>query len=111
DEMIANDATTPGDVVTVGMGQSGQRFSPLKKINTKNVATLVPVWAFSFGGEKQRGQETQPLIYNGKIFVTGSYSRMWALDAHTGQRLWAYEHRLPDGIMPCCDVVNRGAAL
>ena len=33
------------------------------------------------------------------------------LDAKTGAKLWKYEHRLPDGIMPCCDVINRGAAL
>jgi alcohol dehydrogenase (cytochrome c) len=110
-QMIASDATSVDDVLTVGMGQSGQRFSPLKMINTSNVGDLAPAWAFSFGGEKQRGQETQPLVYNGKVFVTGSYSRIWALDAHTGARLWAYEHRLPDGIEPCCDVVNRGAAL
>ena len=65
----------------------------------------------SFGGEKQRGQESQPLIHDGKMFVTASYSRIFAFDAMTGKKLWKYEHRLPDGIMPCCDVVNRGAAL
>jgi glucose dehydrogenase len=71
----------------------------------------VPAWSFSFGGEKQRGQESQPLIYNGKMFVTASYSRIFADRLKTGNKLWKYEHRLPDGIMPCCDVVNRGAAL
>ena len=111
DEMIAGSATSVDNVLTVGMGQAGQRFSPLTLINTANIGDLVPAWTFSFGGEKQRGQETQPLVYNGKIFVTGSYSRIWALDARTGSRLWAYEYRLPDGIEPCCDVVNRGAAL
>lgn len=111
DAMIANDAATTDQVVTVGMGLHGQRFSTLSKINTSNVADLVPVWNFSLGGEKQRGQQAQPLIYNGKMFITGSYSRIWALDVKTGDRLWAYEHRVPDGIMPCCDVINRGAAL
>jgi len=111
DQMIENDAKTPGDVLSWGLGQQGQRFSPLAKINTGNIGKLVPAWSFSFGGEKQRGQESQPLIHNGKMFVTGSYSRIYALDASTGQKLWKYEHRLPDGIMPCCDVINRGAAL
>lgn len=36
---------------------------------------------------------------------------MWAIDSRTGEELWQYEARLPDGIMPCCDVINRGAAL
>ncbi len=111
DAMIENDAKSPGDVLSWGIGPEGHRFSPLARINTKNVARLVPAWSFSFGGEKQRGQESQPLIHNGKMFVTASYSRIFALDARTGAKLWKYEHRLPEGIMPCCDVVNRGAAL
>lgn len=111
DAMIQNDANTTGDILSWGMGTEGQRYSPLKDINVSNVGKLVPAWSFSFGGEKQRGQESQPVIHNGKMFVTGSYSRIYALDATTGAKLWKYEHRLPEGIMPCCDVVNRGAAL
>ncbi|MBL0147253.1 MAG: PQQ-dependent methanol/ethanol family dehydrogenase [Ideonella sp.] len=111
DQMIENDAKSTDDVLSWGIGTAGQRYSPLKAVNTSNVAKLVPVWSFSFGGEKQRGQESQPVIHNGKMFVTASYSRIFALDTKTGAKLWKYEHRLPDGIMPCCDVVNRGAAL
>lgn len=111
DKMIEDDAKTPGDIVSWGIGQQGQRYSPLKQINAQTINKLVPVWSFSFGGEKQRGQESQPLIHDGKMFVTASYSRIFALDAKTGAKLWKYEHRLPDGIMPCCDVINRGAAL
>ena len=111
DAMIAKSAATSEGVLSWGMGTQGQRFSGLTQINDKNVKNLVPVWSFSFGGEKQRGQESQPIIYNGKLFVTGSYSRIFAVDLKTGTKIWKYEHRLPDGIMPCCDVVNRGAAL
>ncbi len=111
DEDILKDAETTHQVVTNGLGTKGQRYSPLAKVNIDTVKDLVPVWAFSFGGEKQRGQQSQPLIHDGKMFVTASYSRIYALDAKTGQKLWKYEHRLPEGIMPCCDVINRGAAL
>ncbi len=111
DKMIEEDARTTGDVLSSGLGTQGQRYSPLKAINPSTIGRLVPAWSFSFGGEKQRGQQSQPLIHNGKMFVTGSYSRLFALDAATGAKLWKYEHRLPDGIMPCCDVINRGAAL
>jgi len=69
------------------------------------------VFASSLGGEKQRAQESQPLVYDGTIYVTGSYSRVFAFDSHTGEKKWEYDARLPDGIMPCCDVVNRGAAI
>ncbi|MCO5977137.1 PQQ-dependent methanol/ethanol family dehydrogenase [Ideonella oryzae] len=111
DQMIDTESSASGNVLSWGGTPQGQRFSPLNKINTANVSKLTPAWAFSFGGEKQRGQESQPVIYNGRMFITGSYSRLYALDAATGKKLWKYEHRLPEGIMPCCDVVNRGAAL
>ena len=108
---IKNDAATTGDVVTYGMGTQGQRWSPLAKINDKNISTLAPAYTFSFGGEKMRGQEAQPLVHNGVIYVTASYNRVFAINAETGMQIWKYEHRLPEGILPCCDVVNRGGAL
>jgi len=108
---LLNDANTPGDVLTYGMGPQAQRFSPLAKINSETVKKLVPAFASSLGGEKQRGQEAQPLVYDGMIYVTGSYSRLFAFDSRTGEKKWEYDARLPDGIMPCCDVVNRGAAI
>ena len=111
DSMILGDQASTGDVLSYGLGPKGQRFSPLETMNRDNVGGLVPTWAFSFGGEKQRGQESQPLIHDGIMFVTGSYSRIFAIDVETGAELWQYDHRLPDGILPCCDVVNRGAAL
>lgn len=111
DEMILNDQASTDDVVHYGLGPKAQRYSPLAKLNDGNVKDLVPAWSFSFGGEKQRGQESQALVHDGVMFVTGSYSRLFAIDARTGEELWQYDHRLPDGILPCCDVVNRGAAL
>lgn len=111
DAMIADDAKSTNNVLSWGLGTQGQRHSPLTGINAKNINRLTPVWSMSFGGEKQRGQQSQPLVHNGKMFVTASYSRIFAVDAKTGTKLWKYEHRLPEGIMPCCDVINRGAAL
>ena len=111
DAMIANDAATPDNVLSWGLGTQGQRHSALNGVNAKTISKLVPVWSMSFGGEKQRGQQSQPLVNNGKMFVTASYSRIFAVDSKTGKKLWKYEHRLPEGIMPCCDVINRGAAL
>ncbi|MEM7695370.1 MAG: PQQ-dependent methanol/ethanol family dehydrogenase [Pseudomonadota bacterium] len=108
---LAADTETTSSILTNGMGRHLQRYSPLDTVNKENVNKLVPAWAFSLGGEKQRGQETQPLVHDGKIFITGSYSRMYALDAATGEELWQYDARLPEGILPCCDVVNRGAAI
>ena len=111
DEMILKDATTPTSVLTNGIGTQAQRFSPLAQIDKTTVKNLIPAWSFSFGGEKQRGQEAQALVHDGVIYVTGSYSRLYAINAKTGEKIWEYDARLPEGILPCCDVVNRGAAL
>ncbi len=108
---LKNDQTNTAQVVTNGMGRDLQRYSPLDTLNKSNVKNLVPAWAFSLGGEKQRGQETQPLIYDGVMYITGSYSRVYAIDVMTGKELWQYDARLPEGILPCCDVINRGAAI
>ncbi|OOY03226.1 dehydrogenase [Thioclava sediminum] len=111
EEDLANDQTSTDNVLTNGMGRHLQRYSPLETLNKDNVKNLVPAWAFSLGGEKQRGQESQPLVYDGVMYVTGSYSRMWAIDLKSGEEIWQYDARLPEGILPCCDVINRGAAI
>ena len=108
---LANDQASTGDVLTNGMGRHLQRYSPLDILNKDNVKNLVPAWAFSMGGEKQRGQEAQPIVHDGVMYVTGSYSRLYAIDLQTGKELWQYDARLPEGILPCCDVINRGAAI
>lgn len=110
-EDIANDAETTHDVLMYGFGPKAQRYSSLDQVNVDTVDQLVPAWSFSFGDERQRGQEVQAIIHDGIIYATASYSRMFALDAKTGKKLWQYSARLPEGIRPCCDVVNRGAAI
>lgn len=108
---LVDDQTNVTQVVTNGMGRTLQRYSPMDTLNKKNVKNLVPAWAFSLGGEKQRGQESQPIVYDGIMYITGSYSRLYAIDVKTGNEVWQYDARLPEGILPCCDVINRGAAI
>ena len=98
DKDILNDQATPGDIVSYGMGPRAQRFSPLKQLNKKNIGRLVPAWAFSYGGEKQRGQEAQPLIYDGTIYVTASYSCVFAIDAALTAHAESYRSRF--GVVP-----------
>jgi alcohol dehydrogenase (cytochrome c) len=108
---IKNDSATTDDVLTYGLGLKAQRYSTLDKINVETVKNLHAVWSLSYGDERQRGQEAQALVHDGVIYVTASYSRVFAVDAKTGKKLWTYGHRLPENIRPCCDVINRGAAI
>ncbi|MFW8120704.1 PQQ-binding-like beta-propeller repeat protein, partial [Klebsiella pneumoniae] len=45
------------------------------------------------------------------MFVTAPYNKLFALDARNGRLIWKYERQLPDDVVTCCDVVNRGVAL
>ena len=44
---ILNDQMTTEDVVSYGLGLKGQRYSPLKKINTDTVKDMRTAWVFS----------------------------------------------------------------
>ena len=67
---IANDAQTPENVLGYGIGPKAQRYSPMTTINRDNVERLVPAWSFSFGDEKQRGQESQAVVHDGHALLT-----------------------------------------
>ncbi|KTF05872.1 secreted protein containing PQQ-dependent enzyme, partial [marine sediment metagenome] len=57
-EDIAKDHLSTENVLQYGMGTNAQRWSPLAQVNEDNVFKLTPAWSFSFGDEKQRGQES-----------------------------------------------------
>ena len=55
--------------------------------------------------------EVSPIVYDGIIYVTSSYNRLFALDAVTGKLLWRYDHQMPKDLRICCGPVNRGPAI
>ncbi len=95
-----------------GRDYRNQRFSPLAQITPANVKQLQPVWAFSTGGQFA-GLEATPLYRDGVLYISADYSRVFAIDARTGSRLWSFEPEYPDGLEAklCCGPVNRGVAL
>lgn len=84
-------------------------YSALSKITPANVSKLRPVWAFSTG--QAEGHEAPAIVNDGVMFITAPMNKLFALDAATGKQLWKYERELPEDIVACCDVVNRGVAL
>lgn len=55
--------------------------------------------------------ETSPIVVNGVMFVTTSFSHVYALDARTGQELWHYAHKMGPVTTFCCGPNNRGVAV
>ena len=87
-----------------------QRFSELNGINAETVSRLHLAWSADLGST--RGQESTPLVIDGRMFVTTPWSKVVALDAATGAERWRFDPHVPGrfGLYACCDVVNRGAA-
>ncbi|MEL7449910.1 MAG: PQQ-dependent dehydrogenase, methanol/ethanol family [Pseudomonadota bacterium] len=88
-----------------------QRFSPLTDINTDTVAELGLAWYFDV--PTRRGMEATPIIVDGRLYATGSWSIVYALDAATGELLWRHDPKVDRAWAQyaCCDVVNRGVAV
>jgi alcohol dehydrogenase (cytochrome c) len=107
---IKNATATPQNVLTYGMSYSQQRFSPLDQINRQTVKRLVPVWSYSM--DNNTGEESQPLIYDGVMYVT-SQNKTVAVDALTGKEIWNTPVEYPPATtrVVCCGIVNRGAAI
>ena len=107
---LKTDGQNTENVTTHGMGYSLQRYSPLTQINKSTVKRLVPVWSLSLNNDL--GEQAQPLIYHGVMYVTNAKWTV-AVDVATGRQIW----RTPtewDPATPrvvCCGVSNKGPAI
>jgi quinohemoprotein ethanol dehydrogenase len=99
-----------GNWMTHGRTYDEQRFSPLKQINAANVHQLGLAWSVDL--QADFGLEATPLVIDGAMYVTTSWSRVHALDAATGRELWKYDPQVPRETLAraCCGPVNRGVA-
>lgn len=110
-ERVANADTEPENWLAHGRTYSEQRFSPLKAINLDTIDRLGYAWGYAT--DTLRGLEASPIVVDGVMFLTGSWSKVYALDAKTGAERWTYDPKVPGkwGRAACCDVVNRGVAV
>jgi quinohemoprotein ethanol dehydrogenase len=108
--LVAADAAAD-DWLTYGRTYDEQRFSPLAQIHEGNVGELGLAWWLDT--DTNRGLEATPLVADGILYTTGSWSVVFAVDVRSGRLLWKHDPQVPRqfGQKPCCDVVNRGVAL
>ena len=110
-ERIVNADAEPQVWISHGRTYDEQRYSPLTSITDENVAQLSLAWYQDTGSK--RGLEATPIVVDGHMFTTGSWSTVQAYDAKTGEPVWEYDPQVPKswGQYACCDVVNRGVAI
>ncbi len=106
---LRNDAATPGDVTTYGMGWGQQRHTPLKSLTPANVKRLVPVWNYSL--DNSANASSQPLLIDGTMYIA-SHTHTMAVDAVTGRQKWRTPIEVPADVAGylCCGIHSRGMA-
>ena len=58
---------------------------------TGNVGKLGLAWSYATG--TTRGLQATPIVVDGRMYATGVWSVVYALDARTGKELWNYDPR------------------
>src|SRR6201996_1664581 len=82
------------------------RFYGAKQIDRDSVKHLHVAWIFQT--DVKESLETSPIVVDGVMYVTTSFSNVYALDAKTGEQLWHYSHKMGLVTTYCCGPNNRG---
>ncbi|MEL7186240.1 MAG: PQQ-dependent dehydrogenase, methanol/ethanol family [Pseudomonadota bacterium] len=67
----------------------GQHFSPLAQVNRANVADLGLAWSRMLPSPD--GIAATPIVIDGVLYISASWSVVYAIDAKNGKVLWKYD--------------------
>jgi alcohol dehydrogenase (cytochrome c) len=95
DAMLAR--PPPGEWLAWRRTYDTHGFSPLERINRRNVGSLRVAWTWSL---PPGSNESVPLMHDGILFAFAFGDELQALDARTGELLWHYTHPLEQGAAP-----------
>ncbi len=88
----------------VGSEQTHTKYSPAEDITAANVDQLEIAWEWEVGelplpeyGTRPGSFETTPLMIDNVLYLSTMYTRVVALNAETGEELWAFDPRAYEG--------------
>jgi PQQ-dependent dehydrogenase (methanol/ethanol family) len=108
-EMLDRAANDRSNFLHTNGDYTQKRYHPAAQINPGNVRRLRPAWIFQT--DVKESMETSPIVVNGVMYVTTSFSHVYALNAQTGEEIWHYKHPLGPVTTYCCGPNNRGVAV
>lgn len=88
------------DWIAYGRTQAGERYSPLRQINTNNAKDLEVAWIYHTQDMKTDADsgegtyEVTPIKVADKLFICTAHQFLDAIDAKTGKRLWRFDPHL-----------------
>ncbi|MCY3987718.1 MAG: PQQ-binding-like beta-propeller repeat protein [Gammaproteobacteria bacterium] len=102
--------------------QGTQRYAPLPALTPDNFSSLISAWLFTSPDEGVPGagsdelwagkHESTPIMADGVLYNSTSFSQAYALDAATGELLWVHDPgSYRAGTPPNFGFINRGLAL
>ncbi len=101
--------------LTNGGDLYNRNFSPLNRITRDNVNGLKAKWRIHLEGSgigPQYSGESQPIIYDGVIYIITGADDVFAVSVETGEIIWRYSANInPDVSTICCGWTSRGVAL
>jgi len=111
EDRLAAAVAEPEAWMSYGRTYDEQRYSTLTGINKENIDQLSLSWYADM--TTSRGQEATPIVVDNALYVSTSWSNVWAFEARTGELIWEFDPEVERtvGLKACCDVVNRGVAV
>ena len=106
--IIENDASDQ-NWLNYGLNYAETRYSQLDTITADNVGELGLAWSYNL--ESRRGVQATPIVADGVMYVTASWSVVHALDAITGEKLWVYDPEVPANMPPRVAATSSTGAL
>ena len=106
------DQDEPGAWLAYGRSYSAHRFSPLAQINRETVPNLGLAWSRPI--EVRHRIQSSPIVGDGVIYYTDSWSVVAAVDADTGETIWTFDPKTRRRFArwSCCGgPINRGVAV
>src|SRR6478735_10065960 len=105
DQLNAADKNAKNFLLT-NVNYAQTRFHPARQIGRDNVKNLHVAWIFQT--DVKESLETSPIVLDGVMYVTTSFSHVYALDPKTGAEIWHYKHKMGPVTTYCCGPNNRG---
>lgn len=94
DAAALSDQSQGGNWLAYGRNFHEQRYSPLTQIDTESVKRLGLEWNLPL--PQDRSLLGTPLVVDGVLYFSGSWSVTRAVDAKTGKLLWEYDPKSID---------------
>lgn len=101
-----------------GNDPGGMRYANLDQVNTKNISKLKVEWVFrtgeleTYAGTKAREKaafEATPIMAGGVLYFSTPTSRVFAVDAKTGKKLWSFDPKI-DRRTGYSEITSRGVS-